>query len=167
MCLYPFMSYIVFRYLTPFPTDIDPWCLSGCSIKLSSNTIDEMIVHIVLSFIGYFVVWVSCVMTLSQVSVGIPLLLSTPFATGAYYIMKTYMHKFTFLNFHDDNEVFANFMPVSPIIACLLWIGEVIAMGFFICIKTNLILARDEDMFLTPHYNSVFLEQFTILNRQV
>jgi hypothetical protein len=159
----------VFRYLTPFPTNIDPWCLNGCSIQFHSNTIDEMIVHIVLSLFGYFVVWVSCVMTLSQVSVGLPLLLSTPVAAVAYYIMEAHHHNYegTFPNFQDVSEVFHPFMPYSPIIASLLWVGEVIAMGFYICTKTNIILARDKDMFLTPHYDSVFLEQFTILNRQV
>ena len=40
-------------------------------------------------------------------------------------------------------------------------------MGFYVCTKTNIILARDKDMFLMPHYDSIFLEQHTILNRQV
>jgi hypothetical protein len=123
-----------------------------------------MTVHIVLSLFGYFVVWISCVMTLSQVGVGLPLLLSTPVAVAAYYIMET--HEDIFPNFRNT-EVFANFMPFSLIPASFLWIGAVIAMGFYICTKTNIILASDKDMFLTPHYDSVFLEQFTILNRQV
>lgn len=168
LLLYPFVSYVVFRYLTPFPHDIDPWCISNkCTIQFSSETLNEMIVHIVLSFVGYFVVWVSCVMTLSQLSVGLPLLLSTPVAAITYYIVESQKYSNNFFPHFYHDEVFTHFMPLTPIIASLLWISEVIAMGFYICTKTNIILARDKDMFLTPHYDSIFLEQHTILNRQV
>ena len=109
-------------------------------------------------------------MTLSQLSVGIPLLLSTPIAAIVYYIVNSkyqYMDNF-FPTFYDvSSEGFDLFVPGSPLIATLLWIGEVVAVGYYICTKTNIILAKDDDMFLTPHYDSVFLEQHTILNRQV
>ena len=58
-------------------------------------------------------------------------------------------------------------IPLLIIVTALIWIAEVLALGYFICTKKNLILARDCDMFLTPHYNSVFLKQHIILNRQV
>lgn len=111
-------------------------------------------------------------MTLSQLSVGIPLLLSTPVAVAVYYIVNSKLDldstkAHIFPTFYNSKDAFKPFLPVSPIIACLLWISEVIAMGFYICTKTNIILARDQDMFLTPHYDSIFLEQHTILNRQV
>jgi hypothetical protein len=95
---------------------------------------------------------------------GLPLLLlPTPAATVFVTMIG---NKGTFLNFHNV-EVIDYFIPHCLIIASLLWIGGLLAMGFYFCNKTNIILARDKDMFLTPHYNSVFLEQFTILNRQV
>lgn len=167
--LYPLVSYVVFRYLTPFPHSIDPWCLkTSCTVGFPSDSLDEMIVHIVLSFVGYFVVWVSCVMTLSQLSVGLPLLLSTPVAVATYYVVNSRKYNSHFFpHFYPSDDVFEHFIPYTPIIASLLWISEVIAMGFYICTKTNIILARDQDMFLTPHYDSVFLEQHTILNRQI
>lgn len=167
--LYPLVSYVVFRYLTPFPQSIDPWCLGkSCNIHLSSESLNETIVHIVLSFVGYFVVWVSCVMTLSQLSVGLPLMLSTPVAVVTYYIVDSQKYGSHFFpSFYHNDEVFANILPYTPILASFLWISEVIAMGFYILTKTNIILARDQDMFLTPHYDSIFLEQHTILNRQV
>ena len=42
-----------------------------------------------------------------------------------------------------------------------------LTMGVFIWKKSNVILAKDGDMFLMPKYNGVFLEQHTLLNRQV
>ena len=156
----------MFRYLTYFPHFVDPWCLHDlCNIVLTGETLNPMIVHIVLSFVGYCVVWISCTMTLSQLSVGVPLLLSTPVAVTLFYIVEA-------KGIHDhffprSNSVFEPFLPGSPIIASLLWIGELLALGFYICTKTNIILAKDKDMFLTPHYHSIFLEQYTILNRQV
>ena len=173
--LYPFITYVIFRYLllTPSSSHVDPWCLhgSGCKISLSSSeTLDEMIVHIVLSCVAYIVVWISCTMTLSQLSVGIPLLLSTPLAAATYYVISSYWDfssRFPHFFTGEQGAVFKPFLPVSPLIAGLLWIGELLAIGYYICTKTNIILAKDQDMFLTPHYDSVFLEQHTILNRQV
>ena len=169
--MYPFVSYIVFRYLTYFPHFVDPWCLHDhdlCNIVLTGETLNPMIVHIVLSFVGYCVMWISCTMTLSQLSVGVPLLLSTPIASALFYIVEAKgIHDHFFPHFYRSNSVFEPFLPGSPIIASLLWIGELLALGFYICTKTNIILAKDEDMFLTPHYDSIFLEQYTILNRQV
>lgn len=167
--LYPFISYAVFRYLSPLPHFVDPWCLyNSCDIHLTGETLNPMIVHIVLSFVCYCVVWISCTMTLSQLSVGVPLLLSTPIAVALFYIVeaKNFRHHF-FPRFYESNGVFDPFLPGSPIIVSLLWLGELLALGFYIFTKTNIILAKDKDMFLTPHYDSIFLEQHTILNRQV
>lgn len=163
--LYPFVTYIFFRFAAPF--QVDPWCMrTDCNIGFSGPTRDAMIVHIVMSFVGYCMVWVSCTMTLNQLSMGIPLLLSTPIAVAIYYILEAVNFQHLF-KFHYDSELFYLYNPQVPILAGLLWLGEVIAMGFFICTKKNIILAKDKDMFLTPHYDSIFLEQHTILNRQV
>lgn len=173
LILYPLASYHVFRYATPFHHEIDPWCLNhACTIDFSGTTLNVMIVHIVLSFAAYLFVWVSCTMTLGQLSVGIPLLLSTPVALLVYYVTSLVESDDNtlfppFETGSTDNILFKFFLPGAPILASLLWIGELLAMGFFICTKTNIILARDQDMFLTPHYDSIFLEQHIILNRQV
>ena len=114
-------------------------------------------------------------MTLSQISVGIPLLLSTPISLGIYYIVAyagiKNSDKFfpPFSSKDSEKFVFDTLapIPISALIALLLWLGELVAMGFFILTKTNIILAKDGDMFLTPHYDSIFLEQHTILNRQI
>ena len=158
--LYPFVTYLVFRYLTHLKGPrIDPWCLKHkCEINLHSDTMDTMILHIVLSFVGYGVVWISCTMTLSPLTIGIPLLISTPLTIVVHYISQG-LHHF-FLQFTDE--------PIKNMeyVFFLLWIGEVLAMGYFICTVKNIILAKDHDMFLMPHYDSIFLEQHIILNRK-
>ena len=133
--------------------------------------INLMIVHIIASILGYVAVWVSCTMTINQFSLGVSLLLSTPIAVSLYYATKyvAFLNQFYnfFFIFDFEEEVIVHNIPILPLIASLIWIGEILSMGYFICTKKNLILARDCDMFLTPHYNSVFLKQHIILNRQV
>ncbi len=171
--LYPFVTYVLFRYGSgsSFDGNVDPWCIQGsCDIDLSGPGLMLMIVHIVAGFIGYFTVWISCTMAINQFSLGLSLLLSTPIA-GAIYYASNYVsilydfHTYFFAN--SSLEVFLHSVPILVIFAGLLWVGEVLAMGYYICTKKNLILAQDCDMFLNPHYNSAFLEQHLILNRQV
>ena len=169
--LYPLISYIVFRYATPFHKEIDPWCLhKTCKIDLSGPTLNLMIVHIVTSLVGYLVAKVACAMTLSQFSLGIPILLSTPTSLAFFFIVqhigRTENWLFRHME-HSTEAMFSSYLTGAYITAAFLWVGGMLAMGFFICTKTNIVLARDEDMFLTPHYDSVFLEQHIVLNRQV
>ena len=132
-----------------------------------------MIVQVVATFIGYLVGWVACTMILSRLSLALPLLLSTP-VTIIWYYLSTYSFKL-------ENRVFPTFTiesddqnPVRKIdkyvlmciLTLLLWFGELIAMGYFLLVKTNIILSRDSEMFLTPHYDGIFFEQHMILNRQ-
>ena len=49
----------------------------------------------------------------------------------------------------------------------MIYVGQVLGMAYYLCTKNNLILSQDRDMFLNPHYDSVFLEQYLSLNRQV
>ena len=57
-------------------------------------------------------------------------------------------------------------MALIAIGACsMLWILQILMMSMFICIKKNSVLAKDFDMFLTPRYDGVFLEQHIMLNR--
>lgn len=168
------MTYVIYRFATPFEQQIDPWCISNgtmCTVGITGPTTNLMIVHITASFLGYVAVWVSCTMTINQFSLGVSLLLSTPIAMSVYYATKyvAFLNKFYtyFFIFDINEEQMINNIPILPLIASLIWIGEVLSMGYFICTKKNLILARDCDMFLTPHYNSVFLKQHIILNRQV
>lgn len=174
LLLYPVLTYFIYRFATPFQHQIDPWCLTNrtiCSIEIEGPTLTLMIVHIISSFLGYLAVWVSCTMTINQFSLGLSLLLSTPIAVAIFYATKYVaflgrFYEYFFIYDVEDELVFGS-VPILPIVASLFWFAEVLAMGYFICTKKNLILARDCDMFLTPSYNSIFLKQHIILNRQV
>ena len=166
--LYPLVSYVIFRYA--FPINVDPWCLhKACHISLRGSELPVMIVQVVATFVGYVIGWVACTMILSRLSFALPLILSTP-VTVIWYYTTTYRFdvvgkvfpRFTI----GDERPFGNGDKYIPILASLLWLGELIAMGYFLLVKSNIILSSDSDMFLTPHYDGVFFEQYMILNRQ-
>ena len=168
LLLYPFVSYIIFRYASPI--SLDPWCIhSSCRITFNSVELPAVIVQIVVTFVGYIIGWVACTMTLSRLSLALPLLLSTPITVIWYYV-STYGFKIenkVFPRFTiEEEKPFGNVDKWTPIVISLLWISELIAMGYFLLVKTNIILSKDSEMFLTPHYDGVFFEQHMILNRQ-
>lgn len=111
-------------------------------------------------------------MILGRWSFAFPLLLSTPLTVTLYYIL-THVVKvhdnvlFPISAIMKDNY-FEDVEKYPPVIvfACFLWFGELITMGYFLCAKTNVVLSRDSEMFLSPHYDGVFFEQHFILNRQ-
>ena len=105
-------------------------------------------------------------MNLSQFSMALPLLLSTPVSVVSYYL-STYYFKIVFPKFTViEEKPFGDVDSSVPIVLSLLWVGEFLAMGYFLLVKSNIILSKDVEMFLTPHYDGVFFEQHMILNRQ-
>ena len=166
--LYPFISYIIFRFASTHR--LDPWCLDSksCDITFSGDSLPETVVQIFTTFFGYIIGWTACTMTLSRMSLATPLLLSTPITIFWYYIdtRTKLVNKNLFPTFKPDVSNYDSLYPIAPIIASLLWIGQFLAIGYFIYAKENIILSSDQEMFLTPHYDGVFLEQHMILNRQ-
>ena len=107
-------------------------------------------------------------MALSRLSLALPLLLSTPVAVTWYYLDAYLIKSGTFPHFSSGGATpFTDVDKYVPIIASLLWLVELIAMGYFLLVKTNIILSDDSEMFITPHYDGVFFEQYMILNRQI
>ena len=165
--LYPFITYIIFRFASSHR--VDPWCISqSCHIDFRGDTLSLMIVQIITTFLGYIFAWTACTMTLSHTSMALPLLLSTPVSVAWYYISAySLASSNVFPSFTSPQSVFKDALPFAPLVLSLLWIGEFLAMLYFLLAKRNIILSADTDMFLTPHYDGVFLEQHMILNRQV
>ena len=149
---------------------VDPWCLqSRCHITLRSSELSTMTVQVVVTFVGYIIGWVACTMNLSKLSMALPLLLSTPVTVTWYYVS---VYRFKLENkiypyfTVEEEKPFGDVDKRVPIVLSLLWVGELLAMGYFLLVKTNIILSKDSEMFLTPHYDGVFFEQHMILNRQ-
>ena len=168
--LYPFISYIVFRFFTSH--QIDPWCLqNSCNLNLDWKDDDvRFLVQILTTFFAYLFVWISCTMTLHWSGLALPLILSTPFSVALYYIqipiLATHQDYFILFPRYNPQDAFQGVYPAAPLIASALWFGEILAIGYYLWTRSNIILARDTDMFLIPYYDGVFLEQQIMLNRQ-
>lgn len=159
LVLYPFISYAVIRYANPStPYSFDPWCIKKtCSIDLTGDSLPELITQIVASFLGYFFAWVACTMTLGVSGLALPLSLCTPLAFIWYCVPVP-----GFPRYYSNHE-----LSFSCIIGAALYFSEILAMAFYLFTIRNVILAKDSDMFIAPHYDAVFLEQQMMLNRQV
>ena len=170
LILYPFVTYIVFRFCTAH--NIDPWCLEGpeCVIDLQGNTLAVFLVQLLTTLFAYLFAWIACMMTLSPYSMALPLLVSTP-VTVVWYFLRIFaippnVHFFPTFVMADEHDIFSHTYPYAPLLLTLLWVGQVIGLGYYILTKRNVILSQDTEMFLTPYYDGVFFEQQMILNRQ-
>eukprot|EP00731_Ephydatia_muelleri_P036942 Em0359g7a len=148
--LYPFISYIIFRYVFTNGS-IDPWCLHRtCSLSKSfqwkGQELAIFLIQILSSFFGYTFMWISCTMVLHRWGLALPLYLCTPISFAVCAIFQVIQ---------------------GSLAGATLWIGQMMTRGVTVWKKKNLILAKDAAMFLTPRYDGIFLEQYTMLNRQV
>ena len=101
-------------------------------------------------------------MTLRTIGFGLPLLLSTPVAL-------IFRPLISFLGDAPKDQFLEHANLYFAVLAAwfAVYLGQILGMGFYLCTKNNLILSQDKDMFINPHYESVFLEQYLSLNRQV
>ena len=172
--LYPFISYLVFRYFTFH--GVDPWCLEhdkdnpdSCNLDLNwrGDDLANFLVQILTTFFAYLFVWISCTMTLHWSGLALPLILSTPFSVAWYYIgFQTTVNHEGYFPHYNPRDLFDAAYPAAPLIASVLWFGEILAMGYYLWTHSNIILSKDTEMFLIPYYDGVFLEQQIMLNRQ-
>ena len=99
-------------------------------------------------------------MGLHHCGLAIPLSLCTP-ACVILRVILMYEYEIYSTNLHD------NLNRNMVLIIFILWVGQMMAMGTSIWMKGNIILAKDNDMFISPHYDGVLLEQQILLNREV
>ena len=64
--------------------------------------------------------------------------------------------------FFDFNK---NFDGLVLAVLAALWVGQVLALGAYIWKKPRYALAREQSLFLSPHYDSIFVDSFMLLNR--
>ena len=143
---------------------IDPWTGSRQHFLGAGSDLTLFLTHILTSFFGYVFAWTACFMTLRVIGFALPLLLSTPLAVILCLCTHLY-HEFSVIHFLQDPKLY--YIAILGIWFLLIYLGQILGMAYFLCTKNNLILSEDQDMFLNPHYESVFLEQYLSLNRQV
>ena len=159
--LYPLVAYAVFRTIHHNP-NIDPWTGSRNQFLGTGQDLSLFLTHVLTSLFGYVFAWVACLTTIRALGFALPLLCSTPVALIVGL-------KIPFLSDSSPNDYIKeeNLYYLAIGVWLAIYLGQVLGMAYFLCTKNNLILSQDKDMFLNPHYESVFLEQYLSLNRQV
>ena len=155
------LAYGVFR-LIHSNKDIDPWAASTLHLLGTGSDLTLFVAHILTSFFGYVFAWTACHVTFRTIGFALPLLLSTPVALLIGLIVP-YFEEFSREHFSKFNSL--NYAVIG--LWFVVYLGQVLGIAYYLCTKNNLILSQDRDMFLNPHYESVFLEQYLSLNRQV
>ena len=156
-------------FLIPFVSYGYAWLLLDLEADLHPNNFDWndleltiFLTHVFVSYLAYFFAWIAC--ALQSWTFFVPMLLSTPISY-AWYIGSTEGHKV--FPFVGDYFVDWTLNYVVFIVACLLWISEVLVFSYYIFQKSQNVLTSDADLFWMPRYNSVFLEQQLMLNRKI
>ncbi|KAL5496354.1 hypothetical protein EMCRGX_G012619 [Ephydatia muelleri] len=166
--------YIFVSVLLSMDHSINPWCLGNkCTLSgafawtedmssVSSVSFELFLIQILSSFFGYAFMWISCTMVLHCWGLALPLYLCTPisFAVCAIFQDNSDSSVFYFSRGYSDPVA----LGLAMVAGSMLWIGQILTMGAFVWKKKNLILAKDAAMFLTPRYDGIFLEQYTMLN---
>ena len=183
LLLYPFTSYLIFRYtyqlnLGANSVAIDPWCLlNGISLRESFNQweyqeVTIFVTHITCSFLAYSFSWIACFMTLHKYGLALPVFIATPASLAVFEFMVYFKADLGF----KINGIFQTptvdtsvqmWLILAFSFAVLLWIGQLMITLIEMWTTKNFILASDKDMFLRPYYNSILLEQYLIINRDV
>ena len=189
MVVYPFASYLIFRYTYKLKsgtnTDhfVDPWCLNNYTVSIDEafqwepQEIEMFAIHIACSFLAYVFSWLACFMSLHRYGLILPVMLATPISLGVFMAMTSLNAE---VGFQMDGLIKINssgiivdlaqggdmkYWTLAFSFAALLWVGQITITTYRLWKTKNAILATDEDMFVRPYYNSILLEQYLILNR--
>ena len=123
--------------------------------------LSTFLTHIFISFVAYQLLWMAC--ALQSWAFFIPMLLSTPISFIWYVGSAEADEVFPFV---DEYFVDWNLKYVVLIVASLLWISQIFAFGYYVFQNSDSVLTNDADLFWTPRYSGVFLEQYMLLNRK-
>ena len=167
---------------------VDPWAIDKdtqltISQAFNWNNFYKAVfsVHVVTSFLAYILSWLACYMTLHVFGLGLPILLATPVTIAVYFISNSlaaipvFKNTITLFPFQArdmtlldwEDTMVSKWYAIAFGFSILLWIGQQLASGFNVYRAKNAILASDENMFVRPYYNSVLLEQYLSINRDV
>lgn len=177
-------SFAAFRvfYVTAYGDRVNPW--SNFWFDTSSNvTITEafqwstfdiqvFLVHVFISFAGYWLSWIACFMGLSIAGLAIPVMIASPLVFAYYVPNGDHLQGPTWFPFEQRYNTWLIHNSIEGLIIVTLgvlagvWLFQCLSYAYKLCKKGNGILATDTDMFVRPYYNSVFLAQSLIVNRR-
>ena len=163
--LFPFATYAIF-YLN---VRIDPWDLKPDLAWHNGDFESSLfLTQVLTSFAGYAFAWIACTMTFNIIGFALPLLLSTPISILVWHFLADKIDiadtaRVAFITTEQDDI----YKHIATGVWGAIYLGQLVGIAYYLCTKTNLILSQDKDMFITPHYDAVFLEQQLTLNRQV
>ena len=135
---------------------------SANSFRWTDLELSTFLIHVFVSFFGYLFLWIAA--AIQSWAFFIPMLLSTPvsFVLYAYCVEVNEVFPLT-----DEQYINWNLKYTVLIVASLLWVSQILAFGYYVFQNSDKVLANDSDLFWTPRYNSIFLEQHMLLNRKI
>ena len=152
----PFVAYGYAHLLLDFKINI-----SADSFHWTGLELGIFLTHSFVSFAAYLFLWVAC--ALQAWAFFIPMFLSTPISFLWYIISVETNELFPFM---DEYFVSWNLKYAVFVVASLLWLSQILAFGYYVTQNSDHILTNDADLFWTPRYNGIFLEQYMLLNRK-
>ena len=147
-------AYSLLNFKATFSAKIFHWT----DLELST-----FLIQILVSFVAYLFVWMAC--ALQSWAFFIPMLLSTPLSF-VWYVISVETGDREVFPFIDEYFVDWNLRYTVLVVAALLWISQILAFVYYMFQNSENVLTNDADLFWTPRYNSVFLEQHMLLNRK-
>ena len=158
--LYPIIAYFVFLFIH-HGKEINLWQVAKGHHGWYGETLYHSLTQILTSFLGYLFAWIACTTTYWSAGLALPLLLSTPISI----FITLYTQFFPIAS----DQYILNSNHIHSVAICIwfaTYVGQLLGMAYFLFTKNNLVLSQDKDMFINPHYDGVFLEQYLALNRQ-
>ena len=156
----PFVAYGFMRVLQLEPDFTLAFRWSGLDIAV-------VLVQILSSLLTFVLCLISLWTTAQSWAFTLPLLLSTPAAVGWYWLCQ--IPGASGFPFYQPTSYFFEYTKnfngyILPILG-LIWVGQVLALGGHIWKRPKYALAREQSLFLSPHYDPIFLDSFLLLNR--
>jgi len=126
-------------------------------LELDEHEYNVLVTNVIISFLAYLFAWLTS--ALQSFTFFVAMLPCTPLAFGWYQYAE--QHKI----FPFSNGDYCEISTAIFSIAFLFWLSQFIAFSHHI-IQNSKVLTNDADLFWTPRYNSIFLEQHMIINRK-
>ncbi|XP_068739017.1 uncharacterized protein [Montipora capricornis] len=130
------------------------------AINTSNPSFVFFILHVVASFFGYHLGWLSCSLCMQRIAYALPLTLATPIAVLIVLVPGFCESNIIVLPCKSDD---LNFILSA---GSLLWLSQFFATTYYVWKNKGLIMAKAYDLLWIPSYNGVCLEQYLLLNRR-